>query len=187
MLASTKYWRPQNVGVDKMLAQSHKDPFIVWLHRIHSCWLLPDIAEISYFSPWWCWSICIQSPRVVLLLAAMLLWADSLVYCTGLLYRPTMLKTSQILARTKYRCPPKITWFSPSYSSLCICSQASYQKVVKTKSDHNHWSQSLSNISSPTLDLEIRGCPRDPPLRSLAAEMRCGWQGGVSPQYLLSW
>jgi hypothetical protein len=36
---------------------------------------------------------------------------------------PTMLKTSQILAPTKYQRTPKIHWFSPNYSSLYICSQ----------------------------------------------------------------
>jgi hypothetical protein len=79
-----------------------------------------------------------QSPSVAFPLAALLLCADSLPHCTGLLYRPAMLKTSQILAPTKYRRSPKIHWFSPNYSSLYICSQASYQKLVKTKSDHHH-------------------------------------------------
>jgi hypothetical protein len=60
------------------------------------------------------------------------------LYCTDLLYQPTMLKTSQILALTKYRRPPKIHLFSPNYGSPNICSQASYPKVVKTKSDHHY-------------------------------------------------
>jgi hypothetical protein len=49
-----------------------------------------------------------QSPSVALPLVALLLWADSLPYCTDLLYRPAMLKTSQILAPTKYWRRPKI-------------------------------------------------------------------------------
>jgi hypothetical protein len=36
------------------------------------------------------------------------LWEDSLPHCTGLSYRPTMQKTSQILAPSKYWHPPKI-------------------------------------------------------------------------------
>jgi hypothetical protein len=39
-----------------------------------------------------------QPPSVVLPVAALLLWADSLPHCTGLLYRSATLKTSQILA-----------------------------------------------------------------------------------------
>jgi hypothetical protein len=46
--ASTKYGRRQNVGVDKILAwinvgvnkklaQTQKDPLTVWLGRVHSC------------------------------------------------------------------------------------------------------------------------------------------------------
>ncbi len=129
MLASTKYWRQQNVGGDKILA-------------LTKCWLQQktgaDTEGSSYClarqspqlltsprprwrsptSPWWCWSLCMQSLSLALLLAAPLLWADSLPYCTGLLYRLAMLKTSQIFAPTKYRCPPKIHWFLPNDSSL---------------------------------------------------------------------
>jgi hypothetical protein len=84
-------------------------------------------------SPWWCCSLCMQSSSEALPPAAMLLWTDSLPYCAGLLYRPAMLKMSKTLAATKYRRPPKIHWFSPNYINLYLCSQASYQKVVKTK------------------------------------------------------
>jgi hypothetical protein len=38
---------------------------------------------------------CMQSSSEALPPAALLLWADSLPYCTGLLYRPTMLKMSK--------------------------------------------------------------------------------------------
>ncbi len=54
------------------------------------------------------------------------------------LYRPAMQKTSQILASTKVRCPPRFHWFSPNYSSQYFCSQASCQKLVKAKSNHHH-------------------------------------------------
>ncbi len=52
ILASTKYWCRQNIGVVKILAstkcwqtQTQKDLLTVWLGRVHSCWLLPDLAE----------------------------------------------------------------------------------------------------------------------------------------------
>jgi hypothetical protein len=45
MLSLTKYSRRQNVGVDKMLAQTQKDPLTVWLGRVHSCRLLSDLTE----------------------------------------------------------------------------------------------------------------------------------------------
>ncbi len=38
----------------------------------------------------------------------------------------------------KINAPAKIHWFSPNYSSQYLCSQASYQKMVKTKSNHHH-------------------------------------------------
>ena len=44
-LASTKILLRQKSHVDKMLAQTQKDPLTVWLGRVHSCWLLPDLAE----------------------------------------------------------------------------------------------------------------------------------------------
>ncbi len=75
-----------------------------------------------------------QSPSVALVLAA-LIYRQTLshtlpAYCTG----PPCWKRQKywrILA-------PKIHWFSPNYNSLYIWSQASYKKVVKTKSDHHH-------------------------------------------------
>ncbi len=154
LLVSTKYWYRQNTGVDKMLAlkkclrwqnvgtDAEGSPYC--LVRLSPQLLTsPRPRWRSPSSPWWCGSLCMQSPSVALPLAALLLWADSLPHCNGLLYQPAMLKTSQILAPTKYRCPPKIHWFSPNYSSLYICSHASYQKVVKTKSDHHHCPKSV--------------------------------------------
>jgi hypothetical protein len=98
-----------------------------------------------------------QSSSVALPPAALLLWADSLPYCIGLLYWPAMLKASQILAPTKYLRPPKIHRFSPNYGSLYISSQASYQKVVKTKSDHHHCPKSVFILTTSQLEavLEI--------------------------------
>ncbi len=45
ILASTKSWCQQKNGADKMLAQTKKNPHTVWPGRIHSCLLLPDLAE----------------------------------------------------------------------------------------------------------------------------------------------
>jgi hypothetical protein len=69
-----------------------------------------------------------------------------------------MLKMSKILAPTKYQRPPKIHWFSTKYSSLYICSQASYQKVVKTQSDHHHCPISVFTLTFSKLEavLEIQ-------------------------------
>jgi hypothetical protein len=97
------------IGVDKILASTkfsrwHKSKVLILSHVVAKC------------------GIASGRPG---------LWADSLLYCTGLLYRPAMQKTSQILA-------PRFHWFSPNYSSLFICSQASCKKLVKTKSDHHH-------------------------------------------------
>jgi hypothetical protein len=116
ILALTKFWHQQNVGADAEGSPyylARQSPQLLTSPR--PCWRSPT-------SPWWCWSLCMQSPSEALLLAALLLWADYLPYCTGLLYRPAMLKMSQILALTKYWCPPKIHWFSPNYSSFYICS-----------------------------------------------------------------
>jgi hypothetical protein len=98
-----------------------------------------------------------QSSTVALPPAALLLWADSLPYYIGLLHWPAMLKESQILAPTKYLRPPKIHRFSPNYGSLYISSQASYQKVVKTKSDHHHCPKSVFILTTSQLEavLEI--------------------------------
>ncbi len=129
ILASTKYSCWQNVGVNKILASTK-----CWRRRRRIPLLFgsaestaTDFSQTwprwrSPMSPWWCWSHCMQSPSVALLLAALLLWADSKPYCTGLLYRPAMLKTSQILVPTKYRRPPKIHRFLPNYSCLYISS-----------------------------------------------------------------
>ncbi len=184
ILASTKSWRRQNVGVDKIWASTKilaSTKKVAQAERWRGCSRISlllgstesaaaDFSQaplkISYFSL-----------MVLFSMHAVVKWGiasscpvfmgDSLPYCTGLLYRPAKLKMSKTLAPTKYRCPPKIHWFSPNYSSLYFCSQASYQKVVKTKK----WSPSLSNISFYTHNLQIRGCPRDPPLWPLSVEM----------------
>jgi hypothetical protein len=83
-----------------------------------------------------------QSSNEALPPSALLLWADSLPYCTGLLYQPAMLKMSKTLLTG-----------------------------VQSKNGKKHkCSLSLSNVSFYTHELQIRGCPRDPPLRPLAVE-----------------
>ncbi len=68
----------------------------------------------------------------------MSLWADSLPHCTGSFVPACHAETSQILASTKCRRPPRFHWFSTNFSSQYLCTQASYQKLVKAKSDHHH-------------------------------------------------
>ncbi len=203
ILASTKSWRRQNLGVNKKLAQTYvgadteESPYCL-ARQSPQLLTSPRPRWRSPTSSWWYCSLCMQSPSVVLSLAALLLWADSLLYCTGLLYRPAMLKTSQILAPTKYRRPPKIYWFSPNYSSLYICSQASYQKVVKTQSDHHHCLISVLTLMASKLEavLEIhryglcalymwgggkergKGGGRD----YVTSLIKVNWGGGVSKQ-----
>jgi hypothetical protein len=71
-----------------------------------------------------------------------------------------MLKMSKNLAPTKYRQPPKIHLFFPNYSSPYICSQASYQKVVKTKNYHHHCPISVFILTTSKSEavLEIHRC-----------------------------
>ncbi len=62
----------------------------------------------------------------------------------------------------------------PNYSSLYLGSQASYQITEKK----HKCSLLLSNVSFSTHDLQIRCCPRDPPLRPLAVENGVWVTGG---------
>jgi hypothetical protein len=55
---------------------------------------------------------------------------------------------------------------------------SAHSRPSKNGKKHNY-SLSLSNISFCTHDLQIRGCPRDPPLWPQTVEMGCGWWGGV--------
>jgi hypothetical protein len=66
----------------------------------------------------------------------------------------------------------KFTDFLPNYSSLYLCSQASYQKTGKKILTITVQCQFL--YSWPP----IRGCLRDPPLWPQTVEMGCGWWGG---------
>ncbi len=92
--SSTKSWRQQNLGVDKTLAltkswprqnvgaDAEESPYCLARQSLQLL-TSPRPHWRSPTSPWWCCSLCMQSPSVVLPLAALLSWADSLPYCTG--------------------------------------------------------------------------------------------------------
>ncbi len=136
-LALTKISRHKNFASTKCWRRRRRIPLLFWLGRVHSSWLIPDLAEDL-----------LRLPDGVDPLACSrqvwrCLWPPA--FMGGLppaLYRHIvsahMQKMSQSLAPTKYRRLLKIHWFSPNYRSLYIRSQASYQKVVKTKSDHHY-------------------------------------------------
>ncbi len=109
ILPSTKCWRLQNIRVNKMLAHVWKHLFTVLAQQSSEQMTSPRPRWCSPTSPCSCWSLHVQSPSVLLPLAALLLCTDSLPHCTSLLYRPAMQKTSQILASTKYRRPPRFS------------------------------------------------------------------------------
>jgi hypothetical protein len=85
-----------------------------------------------------------QTTSVALLLAALLLLADSLPHCTSLFYQPAMQKTLQILAPTKYRHPLKIRQTIAAYLLTGVQS-----KKVKTKSDNHHCPISVYTLMTP--------------------------------------
>ncbi len=176
-LASTKISLRQKSRVDKMLAQSQKDPLTVWLGRVHSCWLLPDLAEDLLRLPdgvdpfacshqvWRClWPPCFYGWTLSCTVTA---------YCTG----PPCRKRHKFWPRRNIGVRLKFTDFRQTIAVYI----SAHRRPIKS-GENKKWSPSLSNISLYTHDLEIRGCPRDPPLRSLAAEMGCGW-----PPYCTSW
>ncbi len=84
ILASTKYWRRQNLGVDKMLAHARKHLLTVLARQSPQQLTSPWPRRCYPTSPWRCCALQVQSPSVLLPLAALLLWADSLPHCTGL-------------------------------------------------------------------------------------------------------
>jgi hypothetical protein len=132
-LAATKYWHRQNIGGDKILAQTEMfatteiigvDKMLAATNSRVSknlastkCWcrrrrisLLFGSLMISYISqklliPWHAVTKC----GVVSGCPAFM--ADSLPYRTGLLYQPAIQKTSQILELTKSTPPPRFTDF----------------------------------------------------------------------------
>ncbi len=143
MLASSKYSRQQNVGVDKIL-RSPKSRFDKRLAhaRKHLLTVLAgqSLQQLTSPRPRWyspsypsgvdpstcCRQVfcCRWPPRF---------YGQTLPHFTGLLYLLAMQKTSHILVSTKYWYLLRFHWFSPNYSSLCIFSQASFQKWWKQK------------------------------------------------------
>ncbi len=191
ILALTKCWRRQNTGVDKILASTkswrgqnvgadaEESPYCL-ARQSPQLLTSPKPRWRSPTSPGWCRSLCMQSPSVVLPLAALLLWADSLPYCTDLLYRPPCWKRHKFWRRQNTVVRLKFTDFCQTIAVLITAHRRPTKMWWNTK-----WSPSLSNISFYTHGLEIRGCPRDPPLWPLTVEMGCGWQGGGALLYLL--
>ncbi len=112
-----------------------------------------------------------QSPSVMLPLGALLLWADSLPHCTGSFVPAHHAETSQILVLTKYRRPPRFHWFSPNFSSQYLCSQVSYQKLVKAKNNHHHCPKSvfLHMISTQRLSQRSAAWPLSCPKWGMGA------------------
>jgi|LakMenE01Jun11ns_1017448.scaffolds.fasta_scaffold9707782_1 hypothetical protein len=53
-------------------------------------------------------------------------------------YRPAMQKRHKYWHWQNTGTPPRFHWFLPNFSSQYLCSQASYKKLVKAKSDHYH-------------------------------------------------
>jgi hypothetical protein len=109
ILASTKYWCQLNLGIDKKLVQTN-----CW-RKCRSIPLLFGSAETTAvdFSQ--------TSLKISYVSLMVLLSLHAVVKCgvassrpafmgglSAVLYRPAMLKTSQILAPTKYRRLPKI-------------------------------------------------------------------------------
>ncbi len=142
ILAATKYWRRQNLGFNKMLVHAWKHLLTVLAWQSLQQLTSPRPHWCSPTSPWRCWSLHVQSPSVLMPLATLLLWADSLPHCTSLLYWPAMQKMSQILALTNI----STHWYFANFrqtTNISQVSQASYKKLVKTKSDHHHCPKSV--------------------------------------------
>jgi hypothetical protein len=89
-------------------------------------------------SSWRCCLLLMQSLSDWLQPAGQLIWAPFLPYCPVLVVLALHAKRHKILASTKCWLPPRFHWFSPNFSSQYLCSQASYQKMVKAKSYHHH-------------------------------------------------
>ncbi len=104
---STKSRCRQNLGIDKMLAQTQKNPLTVWLGRVHSCWLFPDLAEdllrlldgVDLFAccrhAWRLWLPCFYG-RTLYDFAVSVHHAENVTN----------------FGAAKYRCPPKFHHFS---------------------------------------------------------------------------
>jgi hypothetical protein len=158
MSVSTKHMRQQNVG-----ACAEASPYC--FNPAKSA--VAGFSQTSSFScspSWRCCPLLMQSPSVVLLLAALLVWTNSLLHYTGSFVPARHAETSQTLASTKYWCPPRFHWFLSNFSSQYLCSQVSFQKLVKARSNHPH-----CPISVFLLMISIQR----PSQRSAAWPLRC--------------
>jgi hypothetical protein len=129
-LASTKYWCRQNIGAGKTLASTE-------------CWHQQNVGVCAEASPYCfgpaksaaadfsqtllmfsslkmlCSPVYMQSPNVVLPLAALLLWEDFLPLSTNLFVPARHAETSKILASTKYWCAAHRTFYILELCSIC--------------------------------------------------------------------
>ncbi len=141
--------------------------------RVRSSWLLPDLSDVLLLLPegidpstcsrqmcccWW--APCFYGQTLSCTVPA---------YCTG----PPCRK------RHKYWCWKNIgacqDFIDFCQTIVVYNSQPSYQKLVKTKSDHHHCPISVHILITPNW-----GRHRDPMLRSLNVPMGrdpCGWGG----------
>ncbi len=151
--------RKQNVGACADYVHIWRSIFLLfWPSKVPSSRLLPDHADVLLLKDVILSSCshqvtgCRWPPRFYG-------WTLSRTVPAHF-YWPAMQKCHKILASTKYRRPPRFHWFSPNFTSHYLCSQASYQKLVKAKSDHHHCPISVFYSWPP-----YRGCHKDPPLR----------------------
>ncbi len=152
--ALTKYSHQQNPRVDKILAHAWKHLLSVWPGRVHSSWLLPDLADVLLRIPEG------VDPSTCSHQVCRCHWPPCF-------YGRTLSRTV-VPARhaenvtnigiDKYWRPPRFHWFLPNYLLT---------GVLLKIGENKKWSPWLSNISSHTHKFQNRGHHRDPMLRSL--------------------
>ncbi len=141
-LASTKISLRQKSRIYKMLVQTQKDPLPVWLGRVHSCRLLPDLAEdllclpdgvdafASSYQLWRCfWPPCFYGWTLSRTVTA---------YCTG----PPCRKRHKFWPRRNIGVRLKFTDF---HQTIAVCISA-HRRPIKS-GENKKWSPSLSTIS----------------------------------------
>jgi len=174
--------RKQNVGVQIMYKSGGASPNSFCLEKS----ALAGFSQTSLMFSSRCCPLLMQSQSLRLPLAAPLLWADSLPHCTGSFVPAPHAEMSQILAFTKYRRPPRFHWFSPNFSCQYLCSQASYQKLVKANSNHHHCPISvflpLTSIQRPLQRSSVwaQNCPNGGGGRRASILIRSRWGGAAS-------
>ncbi len=90
--------------------------------------------------------------------------------CTGLTHAKSHY---YIGVHWKLRHPPRFYWFSPNFGSPNLCTQASYQKMVKVNSGHFIRSISVLPLMTP-----LRGRRGDIPKRLKSCWNRSWVEGG---------